>query len=128
DQREVPRRHRSGTRRQGRAAHPVRPLDRRGRTDHRHPGARTRWWSAVRALNRSFGKVMNIDEVTPGNDEEVSAASGKYRSLLRLDSGGMAEVFLAVAHGPAGFNKLFVLKRLREALAESDDHRDMFLH
>lgn len=52
----------------------------------------------------------------------------KYRCVLRLDSGGMAEVFLAVSQGVAGFNKLFVLKRLREALAEHQDHRDMFLH
>jgi serine/threonine-protein kinase len=57
-----------------------------------------------------------------------TGVSHKYRCVLRLDSGGMAEVFLAVSQGVAGFNKLFVLKRLREALAENDEHRAMFLH
>jgi serine/threonine-protein kinase len=40
---------------------------------------------------------------------------GKYSPFARLDSGGMADVFLAVARGPAGFNKLAVIKRLRNA-------------
>ena len=70
--------------------------------------------------------------VTPQSDRAetpfAGERSGKYRCVLRLDSGGMAEVFLAVAQGPVGFNKLFVLKRLREALAENLEHRDMFLH
>src|SRR5690348_2268955 len=39
----------------------------------------------------------------------------------------MAEVFLAVAVGPAGFNKLQVIKRLRPTLAEDADLRAMFL-
>jgi serine/threonine-protein kinase len=39
----------------------------------------------------------------------------------------MAEVFLAVAQGPAGFNKLQVIKRLRPNLAEDPELRAMFL-
>ncbi|HEX3769520.1 MAG TPA: serine/threonine-protein kinase, partial [Polyangiaceae bacterium] len=35
--------------------------------------------------------------------------------IARLGSGGMAEVFLAVARGPVGFNKLAVVKRLRNS-------------
>ncbi|MEO7097012.1 MAG: serine/threonine-protein kinase, partial [Polyangiales bacterium] len=61
-------------------------------------------------------------------DADPPEPTSKYRCVLRLDSGGMAEVFLAVSQGPVGFNKLFVLKRLREALAENQEHRDMFLH
>ena len=38
--------------------------------------------------------------------------------IATLGHGGMAEVFLAVAVGPAGFNKLQVIKRLRPSLAE----------
>jgi serine/threonine-protein kinase len=68
--------------------------------------------------------MSELSEVTPFD----AAISHKYRPVLRLDSGGMAEVFLAVSQGVAGFNKLFVLKRLREALAENDEHRQMFLH
>ncbi|MCA9588056.1 MAG: serine/threonine protein kinase, partial [Myxococcales bacterium] len=40
---------------------------------------------------------------------------------------GMADVFLAVARGQMGFNKLAVLKRLRQALAEETAFRNMFL-
>jgi phosphate transport system substrate-binding protein len=39
----------------------------------------------------------------------------------------MADVFLAVARGPAGFNKLVVIKRLRASIAEDPAFRLMFL-
>jgi serine/threonine-protein kinase len=38
---------------------------------------------------------------------------GRYVPLARIGSGGMAEVYLAVARGPVGFNKLAVLKRVK---------------
>ena len=38
---------------------------------------------------------------------------GKYAPFARLGHGGMADVFLAIARGPVGFNKLAVVKRLR---------------
>ncbi|MBI5544934.1 MAG: protein kinase [Deltaproteobacteria bacterium] len=38
---------------------------------------------------------------------------GKYRLIGELGRGGMADVYLAVAAGPAGFNKLLVIKQLR---------------
>jgi serine/threonine protein kinase len=48
---------------------------------------------------------------------------GKYRLIAELGQGGMADVFLAVATGPAGlgFSKLVVIKRLREHLANDPD-------
>ena len=52
---------------------------------------------------------------------------GKYRFVATLGHGGMAEVFLAVAKGPAGFNKLQVIKRLRPNLAEDAELCAMFL-
>jgi eukaryotic-like serine/threonine-protein kinase len=52
---------------------------------------------------------------------------GKYRSLGRIGQGGMADVFLAVGRGPAGFNKLVVIKRLRDSVASDAAFRDMFL-
>src|SRR6185436_17833067 len=39
--------------------------------------------------------------------------AGKYRLLATLGHGGMADVYLGAAAGPAGFNKLVVIKRLR---------------
>jgi serine/threonine-protein kinase len=52
---------------------------------------------------------------------------GKYRLIAELGSGGMADVYLAVVHGPAGFNKLIVIKQIRAQLAEDPEFLAMFL-
>ena len=52
---------------------------------------------------------------------------GKYRVLGEVGRGGMAEVYLAVAHGLSGFNKLVVLKIIRVEIAEDADARNMFV-
>lgn len=57
----------------------------------------------------------------------VNQALGKYQLIAKLGRGGMAEVYLAVARGPVGFNKLQVVKYLREHLAENEDFLNMFL-
>src|SRR5579859_6512235 len=43
---------------------------------------------------------------------------GRYRLLAELGEVGMGNVYLAVARGPGGFNKLCVLKVLRPLLAQ----------
>jgi hypothetical protein len=43
---------------------------------------------------------------------------GRYVVIKRLGSGGMADVFLARAEGPSGFEKLVALKVLKPELAE----------
>ena len=66
------------------------------------------------------------DTVPPGSDAPVSSETlGRYAPVARLGTGGMADVFLTVAHGLQGVNKLVVVKRLRNA----DDHAltEMFL-
>ena len=57
----------------------------------------------------------------------ISSVLGKYRLLAKLGSGGMADVFLAVARGPQGFSKLVVVKVLRPNLAGEADILEMFL-
>src|SRR6185369_9959070 len=52
---------------------------------------------------------------------------GKYRLIAELGHGGMAEVYLAVVRGPAGFNKLLVIKQIRPQLAEDPEFLGMFL-
>ena len=45
---------------------------------------------------------------------------GRYRILAELGRGGMSEVYVAVAQGPAGFSKLVVVKVLQNALVKED--------
>ncbi|MDF3065378.1 MAG: protein kinase [Polyangiaceae bacterium] len=50
-----------------------------------------------------------------------------YRPILELGEGGMAKVYLASAKGPGGFNKLVVLKSMRESDLDDDAIRQMFM-
>ena len=52
---------------------------------------------------------------------------GKYRVLAKLGQGGMARVLLTMSQGPHGFNKLLVVKELREELATDPEFLAMFL-
>lgn len=57
----------------------------------------------------------------------MSGRIGKYRILARLGQGGMARVLLTMSEGPHGFNKLLVVKELREELAHDPEFLAMFL-
>jgi serine/threonine protein kinase len=52
---------------------------------------------------------------------------GKYQLVRKLATGGMAEVYLAKAAGPMGFEKTLVLKRILPHLAEDPVFVEMFL-
>lgn len=66
-------------------------------------------------------------DVSPPPPDRRSRSLGKYRFIATLGRGGMADVHLAVAVGPAGFSKLQVIKRLRRKLADEPEFRDMLL-
>jgi serine/threonine-protein kinase len=51
---------------------------------------------------------------------------GRYELMGRLASGGMAEVYLAKAAGPMGFEKRLVVKRILPHLAEDASFIEMF--
>ncbi len=53
---------------------------------------------------------------------------GKYELLEPLSSGGMADLFLARARGPAGIRKTVVVKRIKPELADDPRFVDLFLH
>jgi serine/threonine-protein kinase len=75
-------------------------------------------------MDRDDEAAQEVEAVTRRG---VTERFGRYRSLGRIGRGGMAEVFLAVGCGPAGFNKLVVLKRLRDTVASDEAFREMFL-
>lgn len=52
---------------------------------------------------------------------------GKYTYIASVGRGGMADLYLVSARGPAGFSKLMVIKELRPDLARSQEHVEMFL-
>jgi eukaryotic-like serine/threonine-protein kinase len=62
-----------------------------------------------------------------GYDNLRKLAFGKYRLVAELGQGGMADVILALAQGPVGFNKLVVIKKLREHLAEDPEFVGMLI-
>src|ERR1051325_6107613 len=68
--------------------------------------------------------AMEVANVPTGTEASIL---DKYRLIAELGHGGMAEVFLAVASGPAGFNKLVVIKQIRAELADDPEFLNMFL-
>jgi class 3 adenylate cyclase/tetratricopeptide (TPR) repeat protein/tRNA A-37 threonylcarbamoyl transferase component Bud32 len=55
-------------------------------------------------------------------------ALGKYELIERLATGGMAELYLARARGPAGVRKTVVVKRIRPELAEDPRFVNLFIN
>src|SRR5262245_41961885 len=104
-----------GMRRRTRVVAPCALLDRYG------PGG----YSICRMNGAARTRILHVEaaqiEGTP------TTAFGKYQLFASLGRGGMADVFLSVARGQMGFNKLAVIKRLRQALAEEPAFRNMFL-
>src|SRR5262245_65840332 len=52
---------------------------------------------------------------------------GKYYLLDRIGAGGMAEVFLAIATGPEGFQRSLVIKRMLPHLSQDAAFVRMFV-
>jgi serine/threonine protein kinase len=55
------------------------------------------------------------------------ARLGRYELIARLATGGMGEIFLARLEGAAGFEKLFVVKRILPHLADDPRFRAMLI-
>src|SRR3954447_4786414 len=55
------------------------------------------------------------------------ARLGRYELIARLATGGMGEIFLARLEGAAGFEKLFVIKRILPHLADDPRFRAMLI-
>ena len=73
------------------------------------------------------GEKSSMEGAQVSSSGSGTNSLGKYRLIAELGHGGMAEVFLAVVAGPAGFNKLVVVKQIRPQLAEDPEFLGMFL-
>jgi len=58
---------------------------------------------------------------------EVGTCFGKYFLMKKLAAGGMGEVFLAKQQGPAGFQKVLVVKKILAHLTETKEFTEAFL-
>ncbi|CAN5302121.1 hypothetical protein BH11MYX1_BH11MYX1_37900 [soil metagenome] len=75
------------------------------------------------------GTVWSLPELLVGYNVPVSvqARLGRYELITRIVQGGMAEVQLALQRGPAGFEKLVVVKLVHGELATQKAFVDMLL-
>ncbi|WP_394831478.1 protein kinase [Pendulispora rubella] len=60
--------------------------------------------------------------------ERRSFSLGRYHLFARLGTGGMADVYLAVARDGMNVTKLAVVKRLRDEQASEPEAREMFIN
>ena len=58
---------------------------------------------------------------------EAPSTLGRYELITKLGQGGMAEVHLALQRGPAGFEKLVVVKLVHQRLVAQKTFADMLL-
>ncbi|HYS09712.1 MAG TPA: serine/threonine-protein kinase [Myxococcales bacterium] len=58
---------------------------------------------------------------------EVGSYFGKYFLMKKLAAGGMGEIFVAKQQGPAGFQKVLVVKKILPHLTESKEFIEAFL-
>lgn len=71
---------------------------------------------------------MVAAESTDAELQSGTRVLGRYSIVGKLAQGGMAEVYLARQVGPAGYQKLVVIKRVRPHLANDADFVGMFVN
>src|SRR3954454_24221360 len=67
--------------------------------------------------------MMNMAQSLVG----IGTYYGKYFLLEKLATGGMGEVFLARQQGPAGFEKILVVKKVLPHLTQNKEFVELFL-
>ena len=85
-----------------------------------HPAAPTAAGSAL-APAAAAAAMLETPPAGPG------VTLGRYRLIERIGEGGMAEIFIAAAHGAEGFVRHFVVKRMHPHMARSRDAVNQFI-
>src|SRR5580692_590401 len=75
-------------------------------------------------MSRAMRYTQTVSTEGPGHRP---IRLGRYELITRIGQGGMAEVQLAIQRGPAGFEKLVVVKLVHENLATQKAFVDMLL-
>src|SRR5580692_4414730 len=75
-------------------------------------------------MSRAMRYTQTVSTEGPGHRP---IRLGRYELITRIGQGGMAEVQLAIQRGPAGFEKLVVVKLVHENLATQKTFVDMLL-
>jgi len=65
--------------------------------------------------------------MNPPNTGRAGKSFGRFQLILEMARGGMATLYLARLMGPEQFEKLLVIKRIHEHLAQDDSFIQMFL-
>ena len=93
----------------------------------RRPGSRLE--HAIPAREPRIYTRLRYTNLVPalGESEPRPPKLGRYELITRIGQGGMAEVQLALQRGPAGFEKLVVVKLVHENLASQKPFVDMLL-
>ncbi len=78
------------------------------------------------AVPERLAGTMILGPAGPGAAQDP-AMFGRYRLLRRMDGGGMADIYTAVLEGAEGFQRTFVIKRLRPELTRSRSAVEQFI-
>jgi hypothetical protein len=74
------------------------------------------------------GPARALAAVPPSSNGSLEGKTfGRYRLVKKIADGGMSEIYRAVAFGPEGFSRSFVVKRLKPELAHQKEAVAQFI-